>query len=275
MRSLFTILVIAASAIHVLAQDEFDYSRVAYPYEYFEKGTTQYLYGDKVVLRSEPRVEGKALDTLSIGTSLVIMDQTEEQATINGFTTIWYKVKVGRKTGFVAGSLIAASHVLSEGNLYMAIYANSHEDLKLRCRVLKANGEYYGHEIDLPTSSFYIATKSAASLEGIENVVVVNLFAEACGVDGGEILLFDTGSKLYKALHLSSVSDAGVFWFVEELKFPEDDGGMEEYFVYEREIGEYMDEELMWTKSTTNTILVQWKGDHFEPDIENFNFDEE
>lgn len=273
MRSLFIAFILSLCVVPVFAQD--DYERVAYPYKYFDKGSTQYLYGNNVVLRSEPRVEGKAVDTLTIGTSLIIMDHTEEQATINGFTTIWYKVKVGRKTGYVAGSLIAASHVLSEGKLYMAIYAGSHEEQKLRCRVLRQDGEFYGHEIDLPTSAFYITTKSAASLEGIENVVVVNLFAEACGVDGGEILLFDNGTKLYKAMHLTRVSDAGVFWFVEALKFPEDEGGMEDYFVYEREIGEYLDEELMWTRSTNNTVYIQWKGDHFEPDLESLNFDEE
>lgn len=261
--------------ISSIAISQDDYERVAYPYEHFEKGTTQYLYGDNVVLRSEPRVEGKAMDTLEIGANLTILDQTEEEATINGHTTIWYKVNAGRKTGYVAGSLIAASHVLSEGKLYMAIYANSNEDLKLRCRVLRADGEYYGHEIDLPTGSFYISTKSASSLEGIENVLVVNLFAEACGVDGGEILLFDTGSRLYKAMHLTQVSDAGVFWFREHLVFPEDEGGREGMFLYERELGEYVDEMLYWTRSTVNSVVIEWKEDHFEPDIESLNFDEE
>lgn len=273
MRLFYIFLVLIVSSFQILAQD--DYERVAYPYKFFEKGTTQYMYGDNVVLRSEPNVEAKAIDTLSIGTSLVIMNQTNQEVTINGFTTIWYKVKVGRKLGYVAGNLIAASHILSEGKLYMAIYAQNNEYMKLRCRVLKADGEYYGHEIDLPTSSFYIDTKTAKSLEGVENVLVVNLFAEACGVDGGEILLFDTGSKLFKAIHLSRVSDAGVFWFREQLLFPEDEGGVYDSFVFEREYGEFMDEELMWTKSTTNSIYIQWKGDHFEPDIVNMEFGEE
>ena len=39
----------------------------------FEKGSTQYLFGDRVILRSDPSKESTSIDTLSIGSAVKII----------------------------------------------------------------------------------------------------------------------------------------------------------------------------------------------------------
>jgi hypothetical protein len=239
------------------------------------------LYGDNVVLRNEPYSTSEALDTLKIGTAIEIVHRIDAIAEFNGIEWYWYEVKVGRKTGYILGGLIALDRVQFDDAIYLVTVAGvkhssdwEYSEYKVRTRVLTPSGDYYGHESKLNTNSFYLEVTGNRGIEGIEDIVVINLFAEACGVDGGHIYLFNDGSRLIEALRLSDVSDAGAFWFTESVIFPEDEGGWGETH-YKREYGEPMDQEYGWTRSTVNTLILRWEGDHFTPDIETFDFGED
>lgn len=262
---------------------QYDNQRVVSSYYEFEEGSTEYLYGNNVVFRSEPSAASEPIDTLFIGQEVQIVRKVDETAKINGLDWNWYKVKIGRKTGYISGGLIALDRAVYDDAVYLVTMTGidrssgdyEYTEYRVRTRVIRADGEYYGHESKLNTNAFYLETFGSKGVKGVDNMLRINLFAEACGVDGGEIYLFNTGERLIEAANLSHVSDAGAFWFVESLTFPEDERGYEDVVIYEREFGESMDESMNWTKATTHTLILEWKGDHFSPNIEEFEFGED
>lgn len=241
----------------------------------FEKGSTELLYGNQVVFRSKPTASSDALDTLSICEKIKIIEKSNEITMINGQESNWYKVKAKGKTGFILGGLIALDHKEINGKTYLVSKAFHDERLYARVRVVDKNKEFYGHETELVTHAFSIAVYSDRGIDGIEDMIKINLFAEACGVDGGEFYLFNDGKQLVEALHLTSVADGGVFWFHESVRFPDEENGNENELVYIREFGESMNEELNWMKSTTHTLTIKWIDGKFSPDIKTFDFEEE
>lgn len=256
--------------------------RIVSSYYEFEEGSTEYLYGDKVVFRAGPSSTAKAIDTLSIGSEIKIVRKTEETTSFNGLDWNWYKVKVGRKSGYILAGLIALDHLKYDDIVYLVTVAGIDQstedwdyiDYKVRTRVILPSGEFYGHESKLNTNSFYIEAFGNRGLDGVDNMLRVNLIAEACGVDGGEIYLFNTGSRLIEGISLSSVSDGGVFWYTEKVIFPGDEKGWDGIVQYEREYGEYMNDEMNWTKATIHSLSLKWENEQLSPNIQEFEFGE-
>lgn len=268
-----TILIISGFIFSCLCFGQDEDNRIVSVYYEFEEGSRELLYGDKVVLRKQASRDSEALDTLSIGTELLIIKRMQETIEVNGAESNWYKVKSGKKTGFVPGGLIALDHKEINNDQFLVILAGDKENPVVRCRVLKQDGNYYGHESQINTPVFYVEVFDDRGVDSIENMLCVNLFAEACGVDGGQIYLFNDGNRLIEAIQLSSISDAGVFWFNEKLTFPEDEYGYPGAILYEREVGEAMDEEMLWTRSVTHTLVLQWQNGQFTPNKKEMEFD--
>lgn len=260
---------------NVVLSQRYDYEghRLCTPDFEFEEGSKEVLYGDNVTLRKQPSKDAAAIDTLDIGTEVKILKKMDEKVTVNGLETNWYKVKCNKGTGYIAGGLIALDSKDYNGGKYMVITAKADDRDKVRVRYLK-DGEYYGKERDLYTYTFYITTQGNKGVEGIESMLLINLFAEACGVDGGISYIFNDGEKLIDAIHCSSIGDAGAFWFNEELKFPED-LGWGTSIIYERELGQPVDEEMLWSRSVINTVTLEWVDGKFVPDVSEMEFDEE
>lgn len=271
MKTLLTLLILASTFVSNAQYD--DSTRIVNPFYEFEEGSTEILYGDNVVLRKKASKEAAAVDTLAIGTEVKILKKTKETIEVNGRESVWYKVSCEAGTGYIAGGFIALDAKEMNGGLYMVIIAGNEEAYMARCRYLK-DGEYYGKETKLFTLAFQLQVYDDRGVEGLESMAVIDLLAEACGVDGGKIYLFNDGERLIEAIACAEVSDGGVFWFSEELQFP-DDIGWGNHIRYKREFGEPMDEDMTWTRSIVHEVLLEWKEDHLEPDISTFDFGEE
>lgn len=266
--SLFTLLTLI-----LFAQYEYDGKRIANSYWEFEKGSTELLYGDRVVLRKTASTQAEAIDTLNIGSEVKILQRTEDKIEVNGRESNWYKVKSKSGVGYIPGGFIALDSREYDGGVYLVIVAGRDEDLKVRARYLK-NGNYFGKECSLNTGAFQLEVSGNRGVEGVESILVIDLFAEACGVDGGKIYLFNDGECLIEAISCREVSDGGVFWFSETLRFP-DEIGWGTSIIYEREFGRPQDEAMMWTKSIVHTVALEWKDGQFVPDVSILDFGEE
>ncbi len=254
------------------SQHEYADVRVVSPSYEFEEGSTERLYGDQVVLRKNPSTEASAIDTLPIGSRVKILENTKIIVQVHGNDSYWYKVKTKKGTGYIAGGLIALDSREINGGIYMVITAQVNEQFKFRARYLK-DGEFFGKEGDLNTYSFVLRVHDNRGVEGIESMLVIDLFAEACGVDGGYTYIFNDGERLINAIHCTSVGDGG-YWFSEKLIFP-DERGWGTHIDYEREIGEPMNDEYNWYQSRKDMLVLEWQEGYFEPNVEDITFVDE
>lgn len=239
----------------------------------FENGSTQIMYGDNVVLRADEDAASNAVDTLRIGEAVEIIKQGKTTSTVNGRETHWYKVRAKNKVGYVLGGWIALDHKAINGNTYLIIYAERNEEMYARIRVLSKDGTFYGHEVELTTSTISLDVDDNKGLKGIEEMCIIRMHAEACGVVGGHIYLFNNGEKLSEVMRTLHMSEAGEFWFSENIEFKGEAYWEENIAFFSRENGEYMDDSTEWTQAVINTVKITWDGEKFSPDVREFDFD--
>lgn len=250
-----------------------DDTRYFYPDYTFEKGRTELMYGNNVVLRADQHPDSKALDTLKIGDPVTIIEKGNTTTHLNGQPSYWYKVKSKKKVGYVLGGWISLDHTEINGKTYMSIFAERDDLLYLRTRVLSKDKSYYGHETPLNTYMVSFDVKDNQGLKEIDGMYIISMHAEACGVVGGEAFLFDNGKMLFEAMRTSNMSEAGLFWFSESLEFKGSDYWEENIVYYSVENGEYMDDSMDWTQIVTNTVKLTWTGEQFTPDVSKLTFD--
>ena len=104
-------------------------------------------------------------------------------------------------------------------------------------------------------------------------MIFIDYYAEACGVDGGGIYIFNDGEKLITAMDVSSLVEGGSFWFSEELTFPNDKEGEKGVVIYEREHGQEIDEDTQWMKTNINRLNLKWENGVFSPNVSELDFD--
>lgn len=271
MKSLLLSIACLLSSCVAWSQYE-DIKYISPDYE-FEKGSTALMYGDNVVLRAGQGADSEALDTLQIGDRIQIIKKGETTTHLNGRPSYWYKVKANHKTGYVLGGWISLDYAEMDGKTFLIIYAERNNELFMRTRVLSPDKTYYGHEIPLSTSLISLKVNDGKGLTNVEHMAEISMHADACGVVGGTAYLFDNGSKLFEAFRVSSMSEAGLFWFAEELDFKGPDYWEENIVYYSIENGEYMDDSLDWTQTVTNTVKMTWNGEAFVPDARKMNFE--
>lgn len=274
MKSLFVFTLLLISC-QLYAQEE-EEARYIIPWEGFQEGSTEYMYGDNVVLRQKPSADSKAVDTLEIAQEITILKKSSETMLFNGKESNWYKVRTNGQVGYVLGGLISLDKVELDGDAYLVILAEDESGSKVRCRVVPAMGEFYGHEFPITNEMFQLRVTKNKGVRGVKHIVEIDQTAEACGMEGGIIYLFDTGIRLKSVLSCSSVSDAGAFWLHERLLFPEDrEYSYDDGIVFEQEEGIYINDELGWTRSTINTLIIKWDGEELTPNVRELDLNTE
>lgn len=268
MKTILSLLILLPTIL--FAQEDARY--IDYYFE-FQEGSTELMYGDNVVFRSKPDATSKALDTLHIGDPVKIIKKSETTTHINGKPWHWYKVKAGKKTGFVLGGLIALDHKEINGKTYLITTANRDDKDYARARVMSKDKSYYGHEIKLSTTMITLEVSEGKNLKNVEDMCIISMHAEACGVVGGEAYLFNNGERLVEVFRTEHMSEAGLFWFGEHLEFKDKDYWEDNVVFYERENGEYMDDSMDWTQAVVNRVKLTWDGEKFSPDVSKLNFD--
>lgn len=247
-------------------------TRYFYPDYTFEKGRIELMYGNNVVLRADQHPDSKALDTLKIGDPVTIIEKGNTTTHLNGQPSYWYKVKSKKKVGYVLGGWISLDHTEINGKTYMSIFAERDDLLYLRTRVLSKDKSYYGHETPLNTYMVSFDVKDNQGLKEIDGMYIISMHAEACGVEGGKAYLFDDGMRLTETIRTTRVSDAGAFWFVENIQFKDSEYWEDNTVYFSQELGEYMDDSIDWTRSVTNRVMLTWDGEKFTPDVSKLNF---
>ncbi|MEM6630534.1 MAG: SH3 domain-containing protein [Bacteroidota bacterium] len=235
----------------------------------FEPHTVYLLFGDQVKLRSGPGTDTDVLDLLAIGTAVNILEKMPQTQFFKGLKSHWYKVKAEQQEGYILGGLISLDHV-SLGDAIFVIGLNKKgEELAVEVRTIRQKdaGAYEELSVSLPTYSFELKGEAVKGIEGVNNALVVDFFAEACGVNSGGTYLFDTGEELIEAFSFIQASDAGVYSIEETLIFPNAPEGREGKILFTSKTQELLDEETNWISTKWIERELQWDGYKIVPDL--------
>jgi len=241
------------------------------PYSDLENGKNYYLFGHDVAFRTEPDKKSKVIDVLAIGTEIQVVEKTDKTFDYYGIISNYYKVKYKDQIGYILGSLISLEKKELGKSKYFYTYGKEGDKYYLIIRHLNEKSEINEDVAELKTNDFSLEIYDNKGVEGIENIIYVNYLAEACGIDGGGIYMFQTNSILKKVFWITEISDAGVYWINEKLIFPNDKKGIKGKIVYEKEVGSYKDEETNWVEINKVSRELEWKDGKILPKLESEN----
>ena len=230
----------------------------------FEPGQTVYLFGDQVQLREAPTTNSKVLKTLSIGSPLVIQEKHENSWPYKGVDHPFYRVTYKGVAGYVLGGLISLEKKVINDVVHLFGRSKTGDEDYLLIRSLKNDGSFTEKSTRLANGQFYLSALGNKGLPNIEGILFVDYLAEACGVEGGGIYLFQHEGALHQVARLSQISDAGVYYYWEEYIFPEDQYGVPGKIRYKKEIGENYNEAAEWEKMSKETKILVWNNLNLE-----------
>ncbi|WP_160318788.1 SH3 domain-containing protein, partial [Lacinutrix algicola] len=221
-----------------------------------------------VKFRKLPNLTSEVIDLLKIGTEILILEKTENKLNYNGIESPFYKVKYNNKVGYLLGGLISLEKKEFKNSKYFFTYKKIEDNYSIIIRHLNEKSELTENISILETYEFSIDIFDNKGIDNLENILFVNYLSEACGIDGGGIYFFKTESELKKVLEISQVSDAGIYWLEEKLIFPKDKDGIKGKIVYQKEIGNYEDEETNWIEIKKTSRELEWKNNDLFPKLE-------
>lgn len=230
-------------------------------YHQFAEGAECRLLADNVNIRESASKTATVLVNIPIGTEVTIVENTNEEMTMNGFTCTWYKVTFKhegtKKEGYVWGGLIADGWGVSEKDpdvlfLYGVASCKKEKEpsyreyvLKLQMRACKNNKEVSKIEFEAAGDLkiwHAISTTTGRGIAGINTIIQFEESQQMCaGINGYTIIFWDT-QKLIYATMLRPGGDAPMF-ATDDLIFPEDEGGVKGKIIRDEQVGEYQDTE--------------------------------
>lgn len=271
MRKFLASLIFLITIASIYAQGDIENSR----YSSFYKDSTYQILGDVVNVRLNPGIEEKVIYKLNIGEDVRVLEDTQIQFTLGGYTANWYKVvyknnQDKREEGYVWGGMIAIQAIESstEKGLYFMYGASSSEQTEYRekvtvvVKVCKHNKEI--SKLEIPAEgglSTYSYTESLGNkrIEGIKEVLKIHFSDEYCGGVFADAYLFWNGTNFIHAMTLNEGFDAP-YYNTNQFLFPSDKNGNKKgYIINKMESGYYNDhnKNIITEK---RIILYKWNG---------------
>lgn len=218
-----------------------------------------------------------------------VLDQIPMNATITIDTSIqvdysklenrpeFYKVRFRDKKGYILSSQLAHYRILDPATkttfLFMYTveqeyhaeenYTEYHHNLfykELNNSVITQEGY-----LTLTDDLFQLYLTEPRGLTDINNLFIIDYFAEACGEDGGQDYYTWKPGEFDFIAHLAEVGDGGVYYFVEKFIFPADSTGEQNKLKYESEEFEMFDEETNWYSELRQFRTYNWIDGVMQP----------
>lgn len=231
-------------------------------------------------LRDKPGTQSNVLTTLPIGTSLTMLEVSEQNYSQRGVTLPWVRVRAalttGTKEGYLWGGFLALAHIQTpdeeyvpnRGVLYLtgvAAYDSTKHEISVQVRAAKDGKELARTEFTTSGDlSYYPSfTVDYSPFIGVKALLMVNYYYPACGYPSGDNLLFwKENGTLSRVLESSSISDGGVFYSSETYILPTDKGGIGDHILVVKDESEFEDKgnDLVRSKQNYGITLYKWTG---------------
>jgi len=244
-------------------------------YHKYSENEEVFLFGNNVKLRKSPNINSETIKLLPIGTKLEIRKNTTILYEYNGISSPWYLVNHNGLEGYIVGGLISLkrhkSHYSSDSFfLYGLSKNNEHSSKSINIRLV--SNHKISNEIQIQlfgNGDFEILNFNNKGLENVNDIIVIDNYSEACGIDGGKSYVINNLGKLTHMGNTSEIGDGGVYHYESYFTFPTDEGGKKGVVIYNQENGEEMDEKTNWYITTSQKRELVWNGKKLIPD--NYN----
>lgn len=250
-------------------------------------GDSAYVYADNAYLRDYPGLNGNIIDSVAVGTTLIVHSPAYNSSKIKGFSAPWQEVtyqKEGQtKRGFIWLGLLALGRQQdSSGYQYLYGYerffpSTESEPDYYSCAIKRLNPQQqlvakFNFRSDYQ-GQLYTTCKILPSmgLDGLQQIFRVAFVGEACGIPSYYHYAGWNGKNFVELPARYSVSDAGVFYYDEQIQFPSEHQ-KEKNIIYKNiEEGEVVDENADEPdyKINKRQEKYRWDGQRFSQVQEN------
>jgi len=200
------------------------------------KDSTALVFVNMAYVRDEPSSKSNLIDSIPLGTSVKFIDEQGLNPTsLRGMYLPWHKVEYQsnkqKKTGYIWLGLLCLDKVVDSksGNTFMYGFAwKSNEESEdyywVEAKVLDKNKTIINSKSFpyYPGGQSYTngELSSGKDIPNTKNIYSIKFLGEACGISSEDNLFSWDGLNFTTLPKTVAVSDAGVFYYSEELILP-------------------------------------------------------
>jgi hypothetical protein len=253
-----------------------------YVYGEFQNNTEVYAFNDETKIYAEPSLDSKVIANLDIAYPLTIITRTENCETVNGYAQDWYEIGFSKNgktsTGYILDGVLSIAAVRFQQDtdkdtaLFLwNIISYDDKDYLQSCAKIVIKGEVVKN-LTLPPvyTDFqpdkgyqYTVESSLVDDKGFSPPVkffVLSFIYEACAYTNGDILISWNGEDMHYGLDATRVSDGGAFYYVSEVIFPSQEGGVENQVIVTEEQAYFDEDQDKYVIEIDRKTFYQWNG---------------
>jgi hypothetical protein len=274
MKKLFIVLFMVFVTLSY-SQDDYNHNY----YWNFQDNTKAIVGFSKCYVRESSNIKSVILDSLQLGTEVMVKSTSESLYKIKGINVSWvdieYKNQAGKtKKGFVWKGLLALNYVKNGSFIYLTTidkiekikfqeYFN--ENFLITAKILDTDN----HLLDENSINKYLSESSYfenktignIGLSQLQNIYRISFSGESCGVPTFHYYFGWNGNKLLILPEKMNVGDADVYYHSEEFVFPTEKGGKPEMILKKIEEAELIEDTDHLYNMINKEEYYKWNGE--------------
>ncbi len=247
------------------------------PYNGFAKGDTVYAFHDNIPMFSSPNTMSKLVAEIRLNQVITIASAREQDFSIAYNSNEFLHVNFKGKKGFIQRKHLAAKqliHAPSKSIMLFQFALNADRQYDLNYSEYSGNELVQTMPLTMYSNACNVSLEDTHGLDSVTAFLVVDHFAEACGVNGGLDYYTWNSGELSLMATLFEVGDGGVYSLQERLVFPTDPGGLPDKVIFEASEENVYDEETEWISTLNTRRVYQWVYGNLYPEFKK-SFEEE
>ena len=216
------------------------------------------VFADIAYIRDAPVTKGKLLDSLKNGDRVQILSTGYNPTVLRGFIAPWHKIKYKSngemKEGYIWLGLLAlgkGTNVSGETFIHGFLRKNKQTEYDNGSYILEIKTldrfnnvlarAHYPAELNYQS---YTENKilNNMGLEGLTSIHRISFLGEACGVSSNYYYFGWNGEQFIPMFDKTNVSDAGIYYYNEQILFPSEHNLENQLIIKDIEEGEVIDE---------------------------------
>jgi hypothetical protein len=247
------------------------------PYNGFAKGDTLFAFADNIQMYSGPNTMSKLVTEIRLNQVITIASEREQDFSIEYNSNEFMHVNFKGKKGFIQRKHLAAKQLIYEPSKTLMLFQfalNSDHQYELHYREYRSNELVLTMALPMFSNACNVYLEDTHGLDSVTAFLVVDHFAEACGVNGGLDYYVWNPGELSEMATLFEVGDGGVYSLDERLIFPTDLEGLPDKVIFESIEENVYDEETEWVSTLHTRRVYQWVYGNLYPEFKK-SFEEE